>query len=43
VRGYFPADGGKKIVKGTVVSLPTDEALRTIELGIAERADPLPS
>ena len=42
LRGYFPADGGKKVLPGTVINLPIDEAKRIIAKGIAERADPLP-
>jgi hypothetical protein len=43
VRGYFPADGRKKVLPGTVIDLPLNEAKDIIAKGIAERADPLPS
>lgn len=38
LKKYFPQAGGK-IEKGSVVKLPSDEAVRAIDLGIAERAD----
>lgn len=38
LKKYFPHGGGK-IEKGGVVKLPSDEAVRAIDLGIAERAD----
>jgi hypothetical protein len=51
-RGYVPADPTQpknpatgwpeKLVAGTEVSLPIDEARAIIKLGIAERADEIP-
>ena len=51
-RGYVPADPTQpknamtgwpeKLVAGTEVSLPIDEARTIIKLGIAERADEIP-
>ena len=36
VRGYFPADGSRKLEPGEVVDLPAEEANALLESGAAE-------
>lgn len=41
LRDYWPKEN-ERIEAGTVLDLPTADAKRLIEAGVAERADPLP-
>ena len=41
IRDYWPEED-KRIAAGTKLDMPTADAKRLIEAGVAERADPLP-
>lgn len=39
LQGYWPEDGSGKLLDGSIVELPADEARKAVKLGFAERAD----